>query len=372
MNKVDYTNSIVNLSNSILKHFGAPTLHNSIKEIDDKLLGKKKVIVFLFDGMGKTPLEKNLKNNSFFRSHIIHTMYSTFPATTVASTNSFLSGQTPIEHGWLAWTLYFKDINKNVNVFPNVVEETGESLGEDNLMRQKCPYEDIASLINKANNKDIARIIMGYPVNKTDKKVRHLRPFIKHSYIETMKSDESFTYAYWVDPDMSMHKKGVTSLDVKRRIKYIERLIKKYSSKYDDIATLVIADHGMIDVKFNNMNDHKDLVNMFSQPISMEKRSINFFIKDEYKDEFPKLFTKYYGKHYEIFSTKEALEKEFFGDGKPHKMIKEFLGDYIAIAKEGFSLECSKETHPKVKFLGHHAGGSLDELLISVIGINLN
>ena len=43
-------NSLVNLSNSILKHFGVNTFHESIPEIDDLLKGHKKVVAVLFDG----------------------------------------------------------------------------------------------------------------------------------------------------------------------------------------------------------------------------------------------------------------------------------------------------------------------------------
>ncbi|MCQ2793007.1 MAG: alkaline phosphatase family protein [Bacilli bacterium] len=372
MNKIDYTNSIVNLSNSILKHFDVDTFHNSIPKIDELIKDKKKVLVFLFDGMGKAVLNKHLDEKSFFRSHIVHEMYSTFPPTTVASTNGFLSGKTPIENGWLGWTLYFKDINKNVNVFPNEDDETGESIGKDNIMKKMCPFKDIAELINEKNNKEIARIYLGYPVDKENKKLRHVSSFVKYAFNQTELTDESFTYAYWVDPDMTMHRKGVTNKKVHRRILKIQKLVEKYSSLHKDIAVLIIADHGMIDVTFEDMNKHQDLVSMLSQPMSIEKRCINFYIKDEYKKDFPILFNSYYKEHYEIYSMDEVLNNKFFGDGTPHPMTKEFLGDYIAIAKDGFSLECVNNEKHKVKFKAHHAGNSLDELMISIIGINLD
>ena len=37
MIKVDYANSIVNFSNSLLKHFGVTTFHSTIKKIDEVL-----------------------------------------------------------------------------------------------------------------------------------------------------------------------------------------------------------------------------------------------------------------------------------------------------------------------------------------------
>ncbi len=117
MNKPNYKNSIVNFSNSIIKHFGATPFHSSIPEVDKFLEGKKKVVLFLFDGMGKYVIEKHLPEDSFLRKHTFHYMTSTFPPTTVAATDALLSAKFPSETGWLGWTQYFSEVDKNVNMF---------------------------------------------------------------------------------------------------------------------------------------------------------------------------------------------------------------------------------------------------------------
>ena len=71
-------NSLVNLSNSIIKHFGAPGFHNTIPEIDESLKGHKKVVAVLFDGMGQNIVRMHLKENSFIRKNYITTINSTF------------------------------------------------------------------------------------------------------------------------------------------------------------------------------------------------------------------------------------------------------------------------------------------------------
>ena len=373
MNKIDYSNSITNLSNSILKHFGVEPFHKTIPEIDKKLDGKKKVIVFLFDAMGKSVLEKHLDEYSFFRTHIIKNITSTIPPTTVASTTSFLSGKFPIETGWLGWTLYFNEIDKNVNVFPNVDDDTGELIMGEHMMNKTCPYKNIAALINEKTNKEIAHLIYGYPVDKKNKKVRRLKGFIKHAYKIANKNDESFTYAYWVNPDGLMHGRGVNDKKVHKNILKIQKYIQRYSLKNKDVATLVIADHGMIDVNFLDMYEHSDLVNTLKRNTSIEKRMMNFFIKDGQQDEFKKLFNKYYGQYYTLLSKEKVLKENLFGEGLPHKKSLEFIGDFIGLANSDISLQMKKQKDEKNPFVfkAHHAGNTLDEMLISVIGINL-
>lgn len=371
MKIADYNNSIVNLSNSILKKFNVNPFHSTIKEIDDLIKNKEKIIVFLFDGMGKAILEKHLNEKSFFRRHIVKNITSTTPPTTVASTTGFLSAKYPIETGWLGWTLYFKDLDKNINVFPNVDDDTGEKLAGENVMRSLKNYEDIASLINKNNKQECAKIIMGYPVDNNPK-VKTLNKFVKYSFDEIKKENQKFFYSYWVNPDGLMHKYGTKNFRVHFNIKHIQHLIKKYAKKNKDVGVIVIADHGMIDTTFMSLKEHEDLSSLLIRSPSIEKRTMNLFVKEGKQDLFKELFNKYYGEYYSLFTKEEALDKGIFGDTKDVNNSLEFLGDFIAIANGDISLEYPNEKSKKkrFKFKAHHAGGTEDESLISVIAIN--
>ena len=372
MNKPDYNNSITNLSNSILKHFGAKNFHNTIPQIDEVLQGKKRVLVFLFDGMGKSILEKNLPSNSFLRSHIIRTISSTFPPTTAAATTSFLSAKYPIETGWLGWTIYFKEIDKLVNVFHNKDDVTGEVISGPNIMRQRCPYKNIAERINEARNDEIAKLVFGYPVDTENPEVKKLKSFVKYAYKTAMEKEESFTYAYWTSPDYEMHGEGTTGESVKKCIQKIDRYIRRYSHKNPDVCTLVIADHGLIDVKWMDMGEHPDFLDTLERQFSIEKRCCSFQVKLGKHIEFNRLFKKYYGEYYTLFTKEEVLEQNLFGLAKPSKESLEFLGDYLAVANSEYTIQPPKNEDKKKKFVmkAHHAGNTLDELEISVIAVN--
>src|SRR5574344_361023 len=191
----DYTNSIVNFSCSILKHFNVTPKHNSIPEVDKGLIGKDKVIVFLFDGMGQALIKKHLKEDDFLRKHYLHTMWSTFPPTTVAATTAMLSGLYPIESGWMAWSQYFPELKRNIDVFKNDDSQTKEKLPLPNYQEQRCSYDSIFSQINKANGKEIAFQIM--PDNVAEGGPKSIKETIKKAY-EKVNSIEgqSFVYSY--------------------------------------------------------------------------------------------------------------------------------------------------------------------------------
>ncbi len=373
INKPDYNNSIVNLSNSILKRFNVEPFHNSLDKIDELIKDKKKIIVFLFDGLGKCIIEKHLKEDSFLRKHKIMDITSTMPPTTVASTNAFLSAKYPSETGWLGWTQYFSELDKSINVFTNYIDNEHKQLEGDNYMKKVASYPTIADLINQKHGNNPANLIFGYPVDKENKKVKKLKSFIKYAYEVASSKDESFTYAYWCSPDCLMHKFGTTSFIVHQNIKRIEKLIKHYSKKHKDVTTILISDHGMKDVKFIDMNQYPDLIDTLVRPSTFEKRCANFYVKKGRNEDFEKLFKKYYGKHYELFTIEDAIKENLFGIGKPSNIAKRFFGDYIAISKDEYSLDyINKKDKKRVKFKGHHAGGTLEEMMISIIGIEGN
>ena len=368
MYNYDKTNCITNLSNSILKRFNANPHHSSIKKIDELLKDKKKVLVFLFDGMGDNILKEHLKEDSFFRSHIIHQMDATFPPTTVASTNSFLSGLFPIENAWFGWSQYFEKIDRNVAIFWNTDDDTDEYLGDKSFIHEVASYKRIDEQINESNKKRIAKAIFGYPIDKKDKRVRFLNKFVGRAFASANSKEESFVYAYWNCPDSKMHVNGISSPKVHGNIKRIQKLVKSYSKKYKDVATLVIADHGLIDIEYLPLDNHPDLVGLLKRNPSFESRTVNFFIKENKHDEFVELFNKYYRKYFELYSKKEVFEKELFGEGTPHKYADIFIGDYIAVAIDKFALTMHDY---KDKLKAHHAGGTSNEFKIDIIGINL-
>lgn len=366
--KVYNENSLVNLSNSLLKHFGAETFHDSIPEIDEQLKGYKKVVAVLFDGMGQNIVRKHLKENSFIRSHYVTTINSTYPPTTAAATTSFLTGKYPIETGWLGWNVYFKDYDRNIILFRSQDFNTGEILineGEPSIANKYFPNTFIFELIEKANNNAKAFAIQRYPIQKEGPKsllfqgVKQLTNIL-HS------NDECFVYFYWDSPDQEMHTYGIDHWKVRYQVKKAERFLKKAFKKNPDTLFILLADHGHVNFKLFDICEKEDIYSLIDKPLSMEKRTVSFFIKEGKKEQFETLFNKYYGDYFELLRKEEVLNIKLFGEGTPREGVIDAFGDYIAIAKKEYGLFASKEMSHHESFKGHHAGGTDAERLIDI------
>ena len=166
--KPDYQNSLVSLSNSILKHYGLPARHQTLPELDAALAEKnpRTVILLVLDGMGIDMLEHNLPENSFLRSHIIKPISSVYPPTTAAATTSIYSGLPPLEHGWAGWQCYFKEYGRNIEPFLKRDFYTGKSLDID-VGKEFLSHKKLFEQINeqgKYKAYGVARFFGGYNV----------------------------------------------------------------------------------------------------------------------------------------------------------------------------------------------------------------
>ena len=106
----DYDNSVLSTVASILKRYGGESRYPRIPELDALMRpAPKHVVMLLLDGMGQLALDAHLPEDSFLRRNLLRTVTAVFPSTTAASTTAYYAAQSPNEHGWLGWSLYFKE-----------------------------------------------------------------------------------------------------------------------------------------------------------------------------------------------------------------------------------------------------------------------
>ena len=362
-------NNLINFSNSFLKHFNASTFYETIKEVDATLKGHKKVAVILFDGMGRNITRKHLSTKSFIRKHYLCTINSTYPPTTTAATTGFLTGKYPIETGWMSWAQYFDKYQRNVILFKNTDYNTEEKLEPASIAINELPIKTIFEIIKENNpNLDVFDV-KRKPIDPKGPKT--LKGFETKINTTLKHAKECFAYFYFDSPDYEMHAYGINHKRIHAYVKNINNMVKRVVDNNKDTVFFVFADHGHINVKFLDICEHEDLYALLDKPISFEKRTANFFVKDDKQEEFKQLFNKYYGHYFKLFFKQEVLDGELFGKGDVNPKALTFIGDFIACSVSKYAIYASKEMKDKQVFKGHHAGMTLNEMLIDVSAYNV-
>lgn len=364
MKKPNYQHSILNVSTTLLNHYGVKTNYKVLNELTPHLEHKKHVMLMLLDGMGMNILE-NLDKKSLFRTHVKTELTSVYPPTTVAATTSVLSGLPPLCHGHVGWVQYNRFDETNTVVFLNIDADQPERLLKDNFREKHLSYPTILEQI-QAKNPEL--------------KVQQLMPsFVKGGFdtfdqqidrlIEISKGEASFSYTYWTEPDLSIHTSGTHTPLIKNLLETLNHSVERlYENISDDTLVIIIADHGLIDVEGVNLWDKKDLLDLLYRKPSIEPRSTAFFVKLDERKRFKQLFKQYFNHKFKLYTKEQFYKLQLLGKGEPHPLLDDFIGDFMAVAHKKYMFVL----RPEKSFLAHHAGLHKKEMMVPLIILDKN
>ncbi|MBR5347790.1 MAG: alkaline phosphatase family protein [Lachnospiraceae bacterium] len=420
----DLDQCLVNFANSILVNFGAKSTVPTLP-LADRYLAKnyRNVVVLLLDAMGTAILQKHLSPDGFFRKHLAGSMSSVFPPTTVAATTSIITGQYPCEHAWLGWDCYYPQLQKNVTVYLNSdqlteansafakegaeIDEPRDGFPPLEKMRPAAdfhvgftytPYKDVISKITEAGGNAFYSSPFVTPNPQT------LDEILTRVKTLCAEPGRKFVYAYWNEPDGTMHKTGTTSDATHEVITAIEKQVESFAGELpDDTLLFITADHGHMDSRNVCLLDYPEITKCLVRLPSIEPRALNLFVKDEYKESFPSLWKSTFGEKFLLLSRDEVIAKKLFGpvdagfapkpgddesagedaacvsaesatkdepvaaSVKAHPLFRDMLGDYLAIAISDLSIF---NTHIEAHLMpGGHAGLTQEELEIPLIAV---
>lgn len=357
----DYENGLANLAQSVLKNFGIREKGQKTLACLDPFLEKEyeNIVVFLLDGMGSRIMENNLEETGFFRSHLKDSYSSVFPPTTVAATTSIRSGLKPCEHGWLGWDCYYPQIDQNVTVFTNMKTGTSIPAADHNVAEKYCGYETVVEKINRRGGEAYEVMPFAEPFPKT------MEEICEQVEMLCKKAGKKYIYAYWNDPDSTMHETGCYSSQTKQIMRKLEQQVQALSDKLEKTLLIVTADHGLVDTQNVSITDYPDIMECLVRMPSIEPRALNLFVKKEKKEQFEKAFRKAFDGSFLLLTKEQVIEKRLFGVEAEHPDFREMLGDYLAVGTGDLTIFSSREESEF--FVGVHAGLREEEMMIPLI-----
>lgn len=358
----NYKNSITGIPNSIIRYFGITPINDTLPCLD-KMLDKDytNIVLMLFDGMGTALLSKNLPEDSFLNKNIKETISSVFPPTTVAATTSIDSGLYPGQHGWLGWTVYYPQIDKNVVVYYNT-DEDRKPAADYHVAWRFYPYTSIRDMIKQKGYEAYAVASFG------DVRIENMNDLFENVKNLCSTKEKKYIYVYYPEPDEIMHKYGCESKEAKEVLMEINKKVEELCNSVSDSLIIITADHGLLDSEGVSILDYPKITECLKRLPSFEPRSLNLFVKDGKKEQFVHEFNKEFGHKFILLTKEEIINKHLFGIKYSSNVYNELLGDFIAIAISDLSIYNSQEK--KEKYIGAHAGLTKDEMEVPFIAIS--
>ncbi len=335
------------------------------------------VVFLILDGMGEHILN-NLSPNGIFNKNKIDCVTSVYPSTTTAALTTYYSGRPPYETGWIAWSQYFKEYGRALDMLSHNESYLREPIkgARINVFETVVNYETVFERIEKSSpNVKAYEVVPNYSDRRSKRSLRadDLDEVIMCIEDLTSAPGEKFVLAYCDNPDATLHKFGVSSDEAKEFILKAEEKIEKLANKLGEDTLLIIsADHGHKDIeKSYQILDYPEINECLIMPISLESRVVTFWVKENMRDIFEERFKNAFGDDFWLMTKEEFLDKHFLGYGEKHPKVDDFIGNYIALSVAGsmIRLETYLAEGKKVK-KSTHCGLSKEEMEVPVIVIN--
>ena len=375
----NYDNCILGTITSILKYYNVETKHKSSTKVDEILQQKdyKNVIFLVLDGLGEHILNK-ISPNGYLKSNQIDCVTSVYPSTTTAALTTYYSGKPPYETAWIAWSQYFKEYGRALDMFSHNESYMREPLKKPliDVFSTIMNYETIFEQIEKASkNVKAYEIEPEYAERRAKRSIRanNLEELIMNIQDLCTMPNRKFILAYSDNPDGLLHKYGMESNEVKEFLMDAENKIKEMCNKMDSDTVLIIsADHGHKDIeKAYTLLDYPEIQECLIMPASLESRVLTFWVKEDMKGIFEERFNHIFKNDFWLMTKDEFLNKyHFLGYGEKHYKIDDVIGNYVALSVSGSIIRLETflaEGKPIKK--STHCGLTKEEMEVPVIMI---
>lgn len=323
---------------------------------------------------------KNISPDGFFSKNKLDVVTSVYPSTTTAALTTYYSGRPPFETGWIAWSQYFKEYGRALDMLPRKESYLGDKIKKPRMdvFEEVVNYETIFERIEKScNNVKAYELVPCYSDRRAK---RSLRADDIDEVIMNIKDllempGDNFIFAYVDNPDGLLHKFGTDSEEAKEYILEAQKKIKELCENLnEDTLVIISADHGHKNIeRVYQILDYPEINECLIMPVSLESRAVTFLVKENMKKEFEERFKNAFGDEFLLMTREEFLEKHFLGYGKKHPKIEEFIGNYIALSVKGsmIRLETYLAEGKNIK-KSTHCGLTKEEMEVPVIIVKKN
>jgi predicted AlkP superfamily pyrophosphatase or phosphodiesterase len=330
-----------------------------------------RAVVVLIDGLGYDLLRQRGGHAPFLRRLLptARRVPCGFPATTATSMGSFGTGLPPGTHGLVGFQVLDPETDRLVNELswedgpdplrwqPNdTVFQKAEAAGVS-VTRVGPGFFDGSGLTNAALRGGRFVTASGL-LERVDAAVAALRA-----------SRRSLVYLYWGDLDKVGHVHGAGSWQWGDELESIDRALATLAERVpDDTLIVVTADHGMVDVPFEDRLDlaHTPELMEGVRHLGGEARSLQLHVVDGAAASVEAAWRESLADRATILTREQAIDEGWFGAVRPDVVPR--IGHLIVNMDVGFAVVHSHLMRPEVlRLLGLHGSTSDAELAVPVV-----
>ncbi|MFZ0161416.1 MAG: alkaline phosphatase family protein [Kineosporiaceae bacterium] len=334
----------------------------------------RRAVVVLLDGLGERLLARRSGHAPFLRSHPREVIGCGFPSTTATSMGTFGTGTLPGTHGLVgldvldpARDVLFSELAWDPLVDP-VLWQPGRTVFEDlvavgiDVVRVGPAYFDGSGLTEAALRG--GRFMAGAGLqDRLDATLAALASFGP--------GGRGLVYLYWGEIDKVGHERGCDSWQWGEELAVADAALQQLVERVGhDTLVVVTADHGMVDVSFENRLDvaHDDDLAAGVRHVGGEPRGLHLYCVDGARADVLAAWRERLGERMDLRTRDEAIAAGWFG--AVHPRVAPRIGDVVGSALGPWAVIDSRTARPEIlRLIGLHGARTDDELQVPLLAV---
>lgn len=329
----------------------------------------EQMVVILADGLGAVPLADHFGHASVLRGYRdeIEQAFTTVPSTTAAAITSFATGAPPGATRMVGYSVAYRGRAMNLLAFEN---------GPDPTVWQEVPthFERLA-------DRSVSSAVISPPSFAGSgltlaalRGARHVGAVSMQERIDAamreLQAGTRVVYFYWSDIDHEGHRHGVNSEQWRRALEEFDagigHLLTRISHMRaaDRIAVMLTADHGMVDVRPDDLIDvaHTPELREGVELIAGETRSVHLHTQPGRAAEVLTRWEEYLGERAWIVPA-DALPG-VIGKGPGVQVV----GDAMVMSRGRYGIVDSRvQSEGAMALIGVHGSLTEAEMMVPVV-----
>ena len=361
------------------------------------LPGLRRVVLVIIDALGYRMLQRMSALgythgfSDLARAGRLIPITSVFPSTTDAALVSLSTGRPPAEHGWLAYTMYLRELGIAANAIllsPVWTRTTDQLLDWGLESSALIPVPRLAERLASErvitgavfyagfeNSGFSTMLYQGVAERRGHLHASDLWVQLRRLLAET-RGGRAFITAYWSGLDTLAHAYGPDTEHCAAEFEAMNHLLSRQfltslsAEDREGTLLLITADHGQIHIPpgmILNADQDPKLSRHLMVPITGESRAAFIHprpgrsqaIRDHLEEIYPNWFV--------VRDSVEVLEAGLLGKPIADETYAR-AGELIVLPRSTRALQ---QTEPSVTLVGRHGGLTPEEMLVPLIGARL-
>ena len=359
--------------------------------------GLQRIVLVILDALGYRALQRMLARgegqvfHGVAQAGCMLPLTSVFPSTTSAALVSFRSGRPPAEHGWLAYTMYLRELGIAANAIllcpvwtrrSDLLLEWG--LDPEGLVTVPSLAERLAAtgILTRAvffsgfRNTGFSKMLYrGVGESRGHRHASDLWVHLRHVLADT-RGQRAFITAYWSGLDTLAHAYGPHTDLWEAEFRSVSHLLAREflaqvpTQDREGTLLLITADHGQIHIppeQILTVKQEPELSQHLMVPIMGESRAAFVYPRPGRAGDIRDYLQAAYPDGFVVLDSVEALEAGLMGKPITDETYAR-AGELLVLPRADRAIQ---QTQPPVSLIGRHGGLSQEEMLVPLLGARL-